>query len=354
MKMKFPLHICMCLLAVNTYADTVKLSALVLDSLSAEPIQDASVTFSFKEDVGIKIWTESAKHHRKSAKTDRQGRCFMIGKSNCGRAGCYVENPPEGYYAPTIGWKHKFQGKNLFGIWQPDNLVATIRLQRVEHPIPLFVRKVAWKDVDKGLLGLQGTNAVLRLDMMKGEWLPPYGHGETADLEISSELQITGKDRKYSVAARAEEDVFFYDLVQTIRPMGADDCISELQSDPTSGIKIRHGRDEGRGARIVRRQGRHKRFSMGGEWYSKRFDDTDDNRCYTFRIRSKYDNKGNLVEAYYGKVYGDFKFEGDLERGVISVRFLYYLNPTPLDRNLEWDMKTNLCPDSGNIGERRP
>ena len=32
----------------------------------------------------------------------------------------------------------------------------------------------------------------------------------------------------------------------------------------------------------------------------------------------------------------------------------YYLNPTPLDRNLEWDMKTNLCPDPGNLGERRP
>ncbi len=37
-----------------------------------------------------------------------------------------------------------------------------------------------------------------------------------------------------------------------------------------------------------------------------------------------------------------------------GVRFLYCLNPTPLDRNLEWDMKTNLCPDPGNLGERRP
>ena len=31
-----------------------------------------------------------------------------------------------------------------------------------------------------------------------------------------------------------------------------------------------------------------------------------------------------------------------------------YLTPTSLDRNLEWDMKTNLCPDPGNLGERRP
>jgi hypothetical protein len=26
------------------------------------------------------------------------------------------------------------------------------------------------------------------------------------------------------------------------------------------------------------------------------------------------------------------------------IAFIYYFNPKPLDRNLEWDMKNNLCP----------
>ena len=30
-----------------------------------------------------------------------------------------------------------------------------------------------------------------------------------------------------------------------------------------------------------------------------------------------------------------------------EIKFLYYLNPKSLDRNLEWDMKTNLCTDPG-------
>ena len=30
-----------------------------------------------------------------------------------------------------------------------------------------------------------------------------------------------------------------------------------------------------------------------------------------------------------------------------GVGFLYYLSPTPDDRNLEWDMKNNLCPNPG-------
>ena len=42
------------------------------------------------------------------------------------------------------------------------------------------------------------------------------------------------------------------------------------------------------------------------------------------------------------------------ESGLDVVHFLYYLNPNPLDRNLEWDMKTNLCPNPGKIGQPQP
>ena len=43
-----------------------------------------------------------------------------------------------------------------------------------------------------------------------------------------------------------------------------------------------------------------------------------------------------------------------IDVGLRSVEFLYYLNPTPLDRNLEWDMKNNLCPNPGKIGAPQP
>ena len=42
------------------------------------------------------------------------------------------------------------------------------------------------------------------------------------------------------------------------------------------------------------------------------------------------------------------------EIGLDVVHFLYYLNPNPLDRNLEWDMKNNLCPNPGKIGAPQP
>lgn len=53
--------------------------------------------------------------------------------------------------------------------------------------------------------------------------------------------------------------------------------------------------------------------------------------------RFKYDHKQFITDA----------------RGITSISFLYYLNPTPLDRNLEWDMKTNLCLEPGVINSPR-
>jgi len=39
---------------------------------------------------------------------------------------------------------------------------------------------------------------------------------------------------------------------------------------------------------------------------------------------------------------------------VVAPSFLYYLNSTQPDRNLEWDMKNNLCPKPGKIGQPQP
>ena len=51
-----------------------------------------------------------------------------------------------------------------------------------------------------------------------------------------------------------------------------------------------------------------------------------------------------IVEAYYGKIYGDFRMLQMRHPSVpvASVMFTYYLNPKNLDCNLEWN-RDNLC-----------
>ena len=60
---------------------------------------------------------------------------------------------------------------------------------------------------------------------------------------------------------------------------------------------------------------------------------------YVFRIRTEVDEDGNIVEAMYGKVYGEIR--GGFSWGGPSVGFTYYLNPTGT-RNLEYDPPKNL------------
>ena len=344
----------MMFIPVSALADKARIEAVVLDGLTQTPLEGVCVQANFAEDIGWRAWTKSPVPDVDKKRTDRWGRSRLQGKTNCGVVDCFVAKPPTGYYIGD-GWCHTYTNKNLFGVWQPDNLVATIRLQRVEHPIPLYVKRVELRDYERGIGGFDGTNSVLRFDLMKGDWLPPYGKGEIADLCVTSKVEITGtgKYRKaYPEFGWASMD--FYDLKTTCSVL-AEDGIAEFVADPKVGIRIRMILEDPQKNRVLRKRGVVQKFEKNGDgWYTSNFNDENPDRCYTFRIRTRRDDKGKLVEAYYGKIYGDFEFEGDDKKGLIGVKFLYYLNPKSLDRNLEWDMKTNLCPTAGKHESRQP
>ena len=327
-------------------ADTAHISAYVIDEITHAPIPSIKVSASFSNDNGWKAWTESAPIYHDTQETDVNGFCTLKGKTNIGRAGCGVDKQGEKYYGAG-GRGFHFTKKNIFGVWQPDNLVATIRLQRVEHPIPLFVKNVRPK-VASGTF--DGTNAVLRYDLVLGDWLPPEGKGECADLEIRTKLTI---DEVLQVGKYKDWKKTFFTFSNTVRfPGEGNGCRAEMTS-PTAGIKLRNAPEAGYGKTIVNRFG-VKRKIVGPNVNEAEYSDSNPNRCYYFRIRSRFDDKGNLVEAYYGKVYGDFNFHGRWDLGFRGVDFLYYLNPKSLDRNLEWDMKTNLCPTAGRHESQQP
>ena len=328
-------------------ADTAHVEVVVLDDATELPLEGVRVTGYFTVDIGWRAWTESSVPNKAEALTDKRGLCKVSGKTNCGKVGCWVEIPPNGYYCPPRGWGHTYTNKNFFGVWQPDNLVATIRLQRVEHPIPLFVKNVRPK-VASGTF--DGTNAVLRYDLVLGDWLPPEGKGECADLEIRTRLTI---DEVLQVGKYKDWKKTFFTFSNTVRfPGEGNGCRAEMTS-PTAGIKLRNAPEAGYGKTIVNRFG-VKRKIVGPNVNEAEYSDSNPNRCYYFRIRSRFDDKGNLVEAYYGKVYGDFNFHGRWDLGFRGVDFLYYLNPKSLDRNLEWDIKTNLCPPAGKHESQQP
>lgn len=339
-------------LCLHVCADTARIRAYVIDEITHDPIPNIKVSASFSNDNGWKAWTESAPIYHDTQMTDVNGFCTLKGKTNIGRAGCGVDKQGAKYYGAG-GRGFRFTEKNIFGAWQPDNLVATIRLQRVEHPIPLFVKRIELRDYERGIGGFDGTNSVLRFDLMKGDWLPPYGNGTVADMSISSMVGLTESERRFLPQEGTWGKLQFFNLIVNV-DLNECDFLKSATVNPQGGIKIRMAERDGGDKRCVRVMGKKKVVDRHGDWRCERFNDHMPDRCYTFRIRTRRNDKGELVEAYYGKIYGDFEFEGDDKKGLIGVKFLYYLNPKPLDRNLEWDMKNNLCPNPGELGMRQP
>ena len=343
------------MLSVVMHADNIKFSAVVIDDVTQEPIKDVCVGAGFTTDNGP-VWEGRFKYEHKKFFSDKNGACEISGSSNCGKAGCYVKNPPAGYYKTQCGVPMRYKKKNIFGVWQPDNLVVTLRLQRVQQPIPLFVKKATLQNFKNGIGGFDGTNSVVRFDFLKGDWLPPYGSGEVADIAFISTVKITDKERKFRYATRRVEDVLFYDLSTAISMCFKEDALSAFEVEQNAGIKIRKAQERLSSSVIAKNRGMRKIINpkFKNEWNCEYYSNFEESTCYQFRARSKYDDKGDLKEAYYGKIYGDFEIEGDEKKGVTRISFMYYLNPTSLDRNLEWDMKNNLCIDPGSLSEPMP
>jgi len=324
---KFLICLCLVLAAAKAFSDTAKVSALVVDERTRTPMPDVQVVGYFTIDIGWRAWAESVDPNKDTANTGTNGLCRLSGDTNCGHVGCRVANPPPGYYAPWQGWGHHYTKKNLFGVWQPDNLVATIVLQRVEHPIPLFVKKVEL-NVHKDLSEVNGGH--FSYDLVKGDWLPPLGRGEHADIDFARQPR---EDLGQGTSGGGIVGPSFRDTI-TVKFPGPDNGLAVVDTPVADRLRIRHAPESG----YVPDYLVWTECGKDLQWKNS----TDPNRCLAFRIRSRRDDDGKLVEAFYGKIYGDFETWDDIGKIVDGVAFFYYLNPTPLDRNLEFDCKNNL------------
>ena len=335
--------------SVHGMADNARFTVRVVDERTALPISGVKIKTVFTDHT--LNWGNATIDHEVDGKTDDKGLCPASGNTNCGEAGFRIRENDGFYCTSFVKVPFSLNGGRPMPFiqwWEPDNQIITVALQRVEHPTPLFVKYVELRDFKKGIGGFDGTNSVLRFDLMKGEWLPPYGNGKVSDIEIVSSIKITGTGKyRKAYPEFGWASMNFYELVSRISVSDAD-RITTFVGEPNAGLKIRIAPDDLLGWSVTRLCGERQVFEKNGkDWYTENFNDLDPNRCYTFRIRSRRDENGKLVEAYFGKIYGDFEFEGDDKKGLIGVKFLYYLNPKSLDRNLEWDMKTNLCPTAG-------
>ena len=154
---------------------------------------------------------------------------------------------------------------------------------------------------------------------MVGDWVAPHGKGKSSDLIFTL---------KELVPFNGSTQPFDYVLVVTFANEG--DGIRSVLAENSALRTPRYAPEGGYEPKF------EKQMAIFTEGKPMKYDMREDQN-YFFRVRTVLDEQGRIKSALYGKISGDIKF------GVNRVlRFNYYLNPTSLDRNLEFDPQRNL------------
>ena len=321
--------------------DVARIGVVILDEVSNQPVVGAKVHCRFDN------WSDPACHNKNARRpvikyevTDAKGACAFSGSTDNGRVGVSVAEPPAGYYRRARGNVEEFADQNVVGVWQPENVVVTQWLQRVGHPVPLFVKRIS--NDAKDLFAAAGGPA--RYDLMMGEWLPPLGTGTVADIEFERlPRESLGRGEHDGITGEA------FRVAMMVRFPGEGNGLVAMSYSDWWRLKIRTAPEDGYASEFKCWTMRGKDLKWSGTF--------DTEHCYCFRIRTRRDDAGKIVSANYGKIYGDIKMVPMSDKGSqpVSVEMLYYLNTTPLDRNLEYG-RVNLysAEDRPNELDLRP
>jgi hypothetical protein len=220
------------------------------------------------------------------------------------------------------GGRHLFK-KVVDGRWEPWNPQLQIVAPRIQNPIALYARRLGFGPNVELL-----TYGPIGFDLIVSDWVEPHGKGKNPDFVLS---HLPGK--------RAEDVNSPFDSVFTLTFTNRGDGILSKTANPLKRLLElpRSAPEDGYEPKLERSiswAGNNTPIHLG----------TRDDQNYFFRVRTVLDQQGNVVSALYGKIYGDINFFAPPSSHGM-VRFTYYLNPTPLDRNLEFDPKRNLLSD---------
>ena len=217
-----------------------------------------------------------------------------------------------GYYATHIGYQFYFDDKRR-------NPTFTAILKKIGKPIamdakPIIVELNIFKKTGPPPIAFTNTAGY---DLMTGDWVAPYGKGINADIIFTEEFNKKSKTDYYYKLT-----VSFPDVGDSIQEFDEPLLIQNAQNGQSDLRSLHEAPADGYHSQLVKESYAHSGQPSRSDY--------NQNAIYYIRVRTKLDVNGNVASAHYGKIYGDF------------MQFTYYLNPTPNDRNIEFDPKQNL------------
>jgi hypothetical protein len=281
-----------------------KLTVKALDE-SGQPFPNVDVQIGFENPM-------TRRNVNVEGKTDADGLFIAEGACDGSMGGSIQKN---GYY--RSGFPFKITGEKD-GKWLPWNPICKTTLRPIGKPVALYAKTVQ--------LEIPALNKPCGFDLIASDWVAPYGKGKEQD--------------------------FVFMLNQDYRGIQNYDLKGELTFEqPTDGIQETFIPEIGKYSefkweRLAPENGYQMKFALQNTWspqgkLTKSFKSSDDWQGYFFRVRA-VEQDGKIVRAQYGKMLRGIAVYPSRKSGNPKIVFTYYLNPTPNDRNLEWDTKKNL------------
>ena len=281
---------------------TVRLE--VVDEVG-EPVPNADMTIVF----GGYQWQQDVKV---SMMTNAQGILVAKGWPKAEyMADVKVTSEASGYY--TSSTKAGSATKVDFDL----NLL----IRKKEDPIAMYAKKVE--------LELPEQRKEIGFDFEKGDWVAPYGKGEVADCTFIGE--------------KAYED---WDNYRTTAVMSFPGKEAGMQPDVPAN-EGRFKQSSFKTSRIAPLDGYQPIHKFIRVKKNKFRDGSTKEANYIFRSRVVLDEEGEIESCHYGKMIDAVSVatKSALPDTNPIVSFTYYFNPTPNDRNLEFEPKLNLFSD---------
>jgi hypothetical protein len=269
-----------------------------------QPIAGAKVRFVFagKYDEKQIVYVEGL--------TDGNG-LFTGEGATTGQLGTDITK--DGYYHGAVAVP-TFTGV-VGGRFQPWDATATTVLRKIVHPISMYAKN-AWITIPE-------VDKPCGYDLEVGDWVAPYGQGKAADL-------VMILNRKYT-------DLETYDVSLHVSFSNPDDGVQETKlPEDWRGSHFKWPRqapENGYLSTLFVRANRESRDNPSQNT-------ENEGKPYYFRVRTIL-RDGQVMSALYGKMTKGF-FLAPLASKTCKIQINYYLNPTPLDRNMEFDVKQNL------------
>ena len=313
----------------------IKVTFRVIDE-QGEPVSDADI------DVGIDSLLHGDGYNNYRGKTGPTG-LFTV--ESRGRGCTEVLVQKKGYYEsrPDVRWDGRLNpgGEEMHknGGFRPWNPTIDVMIKKIGKPIPMIVRLANGGSKSRMKPTSSQIGKELAWDLVKGDWVAPDGGGKVSDLIVKFESAYVDEHNR---AAK----------VRIKFANGDDGCIPlhKITGEESLLSFPREAPVEGYDTRELIYSSEYKEHKDASGYKETTFTKLPipPHEGYLLRLRTRKDENGRIVSAIYAKITNPLELDDILFQGRrrLFLNFDYYLNPTPNDRNLEYDQKNNLAPEA--------